>query len=119
MATKVLIYRRTPDGYDEVSSPPDDGKRVRFDSRPPDARFGTVAEIELEVVSASRDNAEEVGMAVVRCLVNEALCEMVLEILFPPEEIELEEAELDITAPEAWGGSFDPHISVRAVSLTL
>jgi hypothetical protein len=58
----------------------------------------------------------------------------VLKILLPLEETELEEteleetepeeaepgAEMDITAPETWGASsFDPHISARAVSLTL
>lgn len=139
MATKV-IYRKTPERYNEVSPPPEDGKRVRFDSRPVDARFVMAAELELEleleVVSAARDNVEEVDVVVVRCLVGEVLCEMVLEILLPLEEteleetteleeaeleeIELEETELDITAPETWGASsFDPHISARAVSLTL
>ena len=148
MAMKV-IYRKTPEGYNEVSPPPEDGKRVRFDSRPLDARFVTAAEpeleLELEVVSAARDNVEEVDVVVVRCLVGEVLCEEVLEILLPLdeteleeteleeteleeaeleeielEETELEETELDITAPETWGASsFDPHISARAVSLTL
>jgi hypothetical protein len=133
MATKV-IYRKTPERYNEVSPPPEDGKRVRFDSRPVDARFVMAAELELEVVSAATDNVEEVDVVVVRCLVGEVLCEVVLEILpleeteleeteleaTELEEAELEETELDITAPETWGASsFDPHISARAVSLTL
>lgn len=114
MATKVM-YRKTPEGYNEVSPPPEDGKRVRFESRPLDAGFVTAAELELKVVSAARDNVEEVDVVVVRCLVGEVLCEVVLAILLP-----LEETELDITAPETWGASsFDPHISARAVSLTL
>lgn len=121
---KVLICRRTPDGYNEVSSPPEDGRRVKFDSIPTDARFVTAAELklqlELEVVSAAKENAEEVTVAAVRFLVDALLCEMVLEMLLPLKEIVLEEAELDITAPETWGSSaFDPHICVRAVSLTL
>ncbi len=87
-------------------------------------------ELELNVVSAARDNDGEIDVVVVRCLVDEVLCEVVLEILLPLEEtkleeteleeIELEQTELDITAPETWGASsFDPHISARAVSLTL
>lgn len=106
-------------------------------------------ELEPEVVSAATDNLEDVDVVVVRCLVGEVLCEVVLEIL-PLEETELEETELeeteleeteleetelegtgleeadleetelDITAPETWGASsFDPHISAKAVSLTL
>jgi hypothetical protein len=134
MATKV-IHRRTPEGYNEVSPPPEDGKKVRFDSRPLDARFVMAAEreleLELEVVSAARDNVEEDDVVVVvRCLVGEVLREVVLEILLPLEgteleeteleETRLEEAELDVTAPETWGASsFEPHISARAVSLTL
>ena len=81
------------------------------------------------MVSIARDNVKEVDIVVVRCLVGEVLCEVVLEIL-PLEETELEETELeateleeaepDITAPETWGASsFDPHISARVVSLTL
>jgi hypothetical protein len=67
------------------------------------------------VVSAARDEVEEVDEVVVRCLVGEVLCEVVLEISFP-----LDETELDITAPETWAASsFDRHISARAVSLTL
>lgn len=67
------------------------------------------------MVSAARDEVEEVDEVVVRCLVGEVLCEVVLEISFP-----LDETELDITAPETWAASsFDRHISARAVSLTL
>ena len=92
-------------------------------------------ELELKVVSAARDNGEEIDVVVVRCLVSGVLREVVLEILLPLEETKLEEteleeteleeaepegAEMDITAPETWGASsFDPHISARAVSLTL
>jgi hypothetical protein len=137
MATKVIL-RKTPEGYNDVSPPPEDGKRVRFDSRPLDAKLVTAAELELElelkVVSAARDNDEEIDVVVVRCLVGGVLREVVLKILLPLEETELEEteleetepeeaepgAEMDITAPETWGASsFDPHISARAVSLTL
>jgi hypothetical protein len=137
MATKVIL-RKTPEGYNDVSPPPEDGKRVRFDGRPLDAKFVMAAELELElelkVVSAARDNDEEIDVVVVRCLVGGVLREVVLEILLPLEETELEEteleetepeeaepgAEMDITAPETWGASsFDPHISARAVSLTL
>jgi hypothetical protein len=128
MATKDIL-RKTPEGYNEVSPPPEDGKRVRFDGRPLDAKLVMAAEIELElelkVVSAARDKVEEIDVVVVRRLVGEVLREVVLEILLPLEETKLEEAELggaelDITAPETWGASsFDPHISARAVSLTL
>jgi hypothetical protein len=138
MATKDIL-RKTPEGYNEVSPPPEDGKRVRFDGRPLDAKIVMAAELELElelkVVSAARDKVEEIDVVVVRRLVGEVLREVVLEILLPLEETKLEEteleeteleeaelegAELDITAPETWGASsFDPHISARAVSLTL
>lgn len=137
MATKV-IYRKTLERYNEISPPLEDGKRVRFDGRLVDARFVMAAELELElepeVVSVATDNLEDVDVVVVRCLVGEVLCEVVLEIPLLEEteleetelegtgleEAELEETKLDITALETWGAlSFDPHISAKAVLLTL
>jgi hypothetical protein len=66
MGIKV-IYRKIPEGYNEVSSPSEDGKRVIFDSRPLDARFVMAAELELEL-----------DVVVVRCLVGEVLRKVVL-----------------------------------------
>jgi hypothetical protein len=148
MATKVILIK-TPEEYNDVSPSPEDGKRVRFDGRPIDAKLVMAAELELElelkVVSATRADDEEIDVVVVRCLVGRVLHAVVLEVLLPLEETKLEEneleeteleeteleeteleetgleeAEMDITAPETWGASsFEPPISARAVSLTI
>jgi hypothetical protein len=72
MTTKVIL-KKTPEVYNDVSPPPEVGKRVRFDGRPLDAKSVMAAELELElelkVVSAVRDNDEEIDVVVVRCLV--------------------------------------------------
>lgn len=74
-----------------------------------------MAELELVLVVVARDDVEEVDEVVVRYLVDEVLCEVVLEKLFP-----LGETELDFKTPETWAALlFDRHISARAVSLTL
>lgn len=66
------------------------------------------------MVTRAPDRVEEVDEVVVIFLVGEELCELVLEIPLPLEEI-----ELDVIATESCAESFDRHISTRAVLFTL
>ncbi|CZS98884.1 uncharacterized protein RAG0_07455 [Rhynchosporium agropyri] len=90
MITKVIL-KITPAGFNDIFRRLEDDKRVR-------SAVELEPGFELKIVSAARDNIEEVDLVVVNCLVDGALREVVLELLLSLEETKLEEIKLEATS---------------------